>query len=200
MENLEPDSLLEPELITGKRLGWRRLLVDIIETIVIAAVLYLGVNAVLARVRVDSFSMEPTLFKDNYVMVNKLGYKTGSPDRGDIVVFRYPLNPDEQYIKRVVGLPGDRIHISGGEVFVNDEQLLEPYISVQTKSGGNWVIPEDSLFVMGDNRNNSRDSRFWGVVPFENLVGRAFAVYWPPENWRMITIPFATAAEPLKQE
>lgn len=196
MENLEPDSLLEPELITGKRLGWRRLLVDIIETIVIAAVLYLGVNAVLARVRVDLFSMEPTLFKDNYVMINKLGYKIGSPDRGDIVVFRYPLNPDEQYIKRVVGLPGDRIHISGGEVFVNDEQLLEPYISVQTKSGGNWVIPEDSLFVMGDNRNNSRDSRFWGVVPFENLVGRAFAVYWPPENWRMITIPFATAAEP----
>jgi signal peptidase I len=204
----EPESLLEPELITTKRSGWRRLLVDLIETIVIAAILYLGVNVVIAailylgvnvviaRVRVDSYSMEPTLCKDNYVMVNKLVYMIGSPDRGDIIVFRYPPNPDEQYIKRVIGLPGDRIHISGGEVFVNDELLSEPYVSMQTKSGGDWVIPEDSLFVMGDNRNNSRDSRFWGMVPYENLIGKAFAVYWPPENWRMVSTPYDTCAEP----
>ncbi|MCJ7660915.1 MAG: signal peptidase I [Anaerolineales bacterium] len=195
MESLQPESLIQPEPTPEKRSGWRRVLIDIIETVVIAAVLFLGINAISARVRVDSISMEPTLFKDNYVLVNKLGHKIGSPDRGDIVVFRYPPNPDEQYIKRVVGLPGDRIHISGGKVFVNDEILSEPYISVQTKSGGDWVIPEDSLFVLGDNRNNSRDSRFWGVVPFENLVGKAFAVYWPPESWRVLTFPFAAAAE-----
>ena len=196
MESLQPESLLEPEPTPEKRSGWRRVLIDIIETVVIAAVLYLGINAILARVRVESISMEPTLFKDNYVLVNKLDHKIGSPDRGDIVVFRYPPNPDEQYIKRVIGLPGDRIHISGGNVFVNDEILSEPYISVRTKSGGDWLIPEDSLFVMGDNRNNSRDSRFWGVVPFENLVGKAFAVYWPPESWRVLALPFAAAAGP----
>ena len=95
----------------------------------------------------------------------------------------------------MVGLPGDRIQISDGKVFVNDEILSEPYISVRTKSGGDWVVPEDSLFVMGDNRNNSSDSRVWGMVPFENLVGKAFVVYWPPDDWRVLTIPFAAAAE-----
>ena len=140
--------------------------------------------------------MEPTLFKGNYVVVNKLSYKIGTPVQGDIVVFRYPPNPDEQYIKRVVGIPGDRIHISDGKVFVNDDLLTEPYLGVPTKSGGDWVVPEDSLFVMGDNRNNSSDSRAWGMVPFENLVGKAFVVYWPPENWRVLTFPIASAAEP----
>lgn len=195
MESLQPESLLDPEPIPEKRSGWRRLLVDLIETVIIAAVLFLGINAISARIRVDSFSMEPTLFKGNYVVVDKLSYKIGSPDRGDIIVFHYPPNPDEQYIKRVVGLPGDRIHISGGRVFVNEELLAEPYLRVPTKSGGDWVVPEDSLFVMGDNRNNSSDSRVWGVVPFENLVGKAFVVYWPPENWRVFTFPFAAAAE-----
>ena len=112
------------------------------------------------------------------------------------MVFRYPPNPDEQYIKRVVGIPGDRIHISDGKVYVNDELLTEPYLSVPTKSGGDWAVPADSLFVMGDNRNNSSDSRAWGMVPFENLVGKAFVVYWPPEDWRVFTFPFAVAAEP----
>jgi len=195
LESLQPESLLEPEPTPEKRSGWRLLLVDLIETVIIAAVLFLGINAISALIQVDSFSMEPTLFKGNYVVVNKLSYKIGSPDRGDIVVFRYPPNPDEQYIKRVVGLPGDRIQISDGKVFVNDEILSEPYISVRTKSGGDWVVPEDSLFVMGDNRNNSSDSRVWGVVPFENLVGKAFVVYWPPDDWRVLTIPFAAAAE-----
>ena len=195
MESLQPESLLEPEPTPEKRSGWRHLLVDLIETVIIAAVLFLGINAISALIQVDSFSMEPTLFKGNYVVVNKLSNKIGSPDRGDIIVFRYPPNPDEQYIKRVVGLPGDRIQISDGKVFVNDEILSEPYISVRTKSGGDWVVPEDSLFVMGDNRNNSSDSRVWGMVPFENLVGKAFVVYWPPDDWRVLTFPFAAAAE-----
>ena len=196
MESSQVESIPEPEPIPEKRSGWRHLLIDLVETIVIAAVLFLGINAISSRIRVDSFSMEPTLFKGNYVVVNKLSYKIGTPVQGDIVVFRYPPNPDEQYIKRVVGIPGDRIHISDGKVFVNDDLLTEPYLGVPTKSGGDWVVPEDSLFVMGDNRNNSSDSRAWGMVPFENLVGKAFVVYWPPENWRVLTFPIASAAEP----
>jgi signal peptidase I len=196
LEGLNNESLAGPDPTPEKRSSWRQLLIDLIETVVLAAVLFLGINAISSRIRVDSFSMEPTLFKGDYVVVNKLSYKIGSPERGDIVVFRYPPSPDEQYIKRVVGLPGDRIHISDGEVFVNDDLLIEPYLGVSTKSGGDWVVPEDSLFVMGDNRNNSSDSRVWGMVPFDNLVGKAFVVYWPPEDWRVFTFPFAAAAEP----
>lgn len=196
MESYNTESLPEPEPTPEKRSGWRQLLIDLIETAVIAAVLFLGINAVSSRIRVDSFSMEPTLFKGDYVVVNKLSYKIGSPERGDVVVFRYPPNPEEQYIKRVVGIPGDQVHISDGKVFVNDKLLTEPYLNVPTKSGGDWVVTEDSLFVMGDNRNNSSDSRVWGMVPFENLVGKAFVVYWPPEDWRVLAFPYAAAAEP----
>lgn len=196
MESYNTESLPEPEPTPEKRSGWRQLLIDLIETAVIAAVLFLGINAVSSRIRVDSFSMEPTLFKGDYVVVNKLSYKIGSPERGDVVVFRYPPNPEEQYIKRVVGIPGDQVHISDGKVFVNDKLLTEPYLNVPTKSGGDWIVPEDSLFVMGDNRNNSSDSRVWGMVPFENLVGKAFVVYWPPEDWRVLAFPYAAAAEP----
>jgi len=196
LESFNTESFPEPEPTTKKSSGWRQLLIDLLETVVIAAVLFLGINAVSSRIRVDSFSMEPTLFQGNYVVVNKLSYKIGSPKRGDVVVFRYPPNPDEQYIKRVIGIPGDQVHISDGKVVVNDNLLTEPYLSVSTKSGGDWVVPDGSLFVMGDNRNNSSDSRVWGMVPFENLVGKAFVVYWPPEDWGVLTFPFAAAAEP----
>lgn len=196
MDSFNTESIPEPEPTTKKRSGWRQLLIDLLETVLIAAVLFLGINAVSSRIRVDSFSMEPTLFQGDYVVVNKLSYKIGSPKRGDVVVFRYPPNPNEQYIKRVIGIPGDQVHISDGKVVVNDNLLTESYLSVSTKSGGDWVVPEDSLFVMGDNRNNSSDSRVWGMVPFENLVGKAFVVYWPPEDWGVLTFQYAAAAEP----
>jgi len=196
LDNFHTEALPEPEPKPQKVSGLRQILIDLVETVVIAAVLFLGINAVSARIRVDSFSMEPTLFKDNRLIVNRLSYKIGSPSRGDIVVFHYPPNPEEQYIKRVVGLPGDHIRITDDKVYVNDELLSEPYLVVPTRSRGEWDVPEDALFVMGDNRNNSSDSRVWGMVPYENLVGKAFLVYWPPESWRVLTFPYAAAAEP----
>ncbi len=179
-----------------KRAPWWRFILDVLETIVISVLLFLGINAVTARIRVDSYSMEPTLTRGSLVMVNKLAYKFGSPQRGDVIVFHYPPNPEQQYIKRVIGLPGERVSIANGKVYINGVELEEPYIQVPTQRGGEWLVPENALFVMGDNRNNSADSRVWGMVPMDYLIGKALFVYWPPDKWGVLGYRFARAAEP----
>jgi signal peptidase I len=174
---------------------WRRALVDIIETIILSVALFLGINMVSARIRVESISMQPTLHAGNFVLVNKVAYKLGSPERGDVIVFRYPPDPEQvPYIKRIIGLSGDSIRIYDGKVYVNDQLMVEPYIASATHQGGEWTVPEASLFVMGDNRNNSSDSRSWGMVPMENVIGKAEVVYWPPDKWGMLNFPAAVAA------
>jgi signal peptidase I len=175
----------------------RHILRDAVETILFALVLYLGINAVSARIRVDSVSMQPTLYAGDFVLVNRLAYWIGSPGRGDVIVFKYPPDPTQvPYIKRVIGLPGDQIHIADGKVFVNGQVLVEPYLKVTTSRGGDWVVPQDSLFVMGDNRNNSSDSRAWGFVPLDNVIGKAELIYLPPGHWALLNIPSAVAAPP----
>jgi signal peptidase I len=175
----------------------RRVLLDLLETIVISLVLFLGINTVSERIRVESISMQPNLYAGDFVIVNKLAYKLGEPQRGDIIVFRYPPDPDQTpYIKRIIGLPGDQIHIADGEVFINGKLFAEPFLQVSTNRGGDWSVPENSLFVLGDNRNNSSDSRAWGMVPLENIIGKAVVIYWPPENWRVLHFPAAVAAQP----
>jgi signal peptidase I len=177
--------------------GTRRVILDMLETLLLSIVLFLGINAVSARIRVESISMQPNLFAGDFVIVNKLAYKLGPPQRGDIIVFRYPPDPTQiPYIKRVIGLPGDHLVIQDGQVYVNGEQLVEPYLSVSTSRGGEWVVPENSLFVMGDNRNNSSDSRSWGMVPMENVIGKALVIYWPISHQKILHVPLAAAAEP----
>lgn len=177
--------------------GARRMILDMLETLILSVVLFLGINAVSARIRVESISMQPNLYAGDFVIVNKLAYKLGASQRGDIIVFRYPPDPTQTpYIKRVIGLPGDQIHIMDGQVSVNGELLIEPYLSISTSRGGDWEIPENSLFVMGDNRNNSSDSRSWGMVPMENVIGKALVIYWPPQDWGLLNVPSAVAAEP----
>jgi len=161
---------------------------DLLETLVIAAVLYVGINAISARIRVDGTSMKPTLQDGEFVIVNKLAYKFGSSETGDVVVFRFPRNPSQEYIKRVIGLPGDEIRIIRGRVFVNGQLLEEPYLTSPTSYQGNWVVSENQLFVLGDNRNNSSDSHNWGMVPMENVIGKAVFVYWPPAEWGKINL------------
>jgi signal peptidase I len=159
-------------------------------------VLFLAINAVSERIRVESISMQPTLYPGDYVIVNKLAYRLkGSPDRGDVIVFRYPPNPAAiPYIKRVIGLPGDQIHIADGRVSVNGQLVVEPYLVVPTNRGGDWSVPEGQLFVMGDNRNNSSDSRSWGFVPLENIIGRAELIYLPPQHWAFLHENIAVAS------
>src|SRR4026209_2875549 len=123
METTHPKTQVQPEPTTEQPTNWKRLVLDILETLVLAVVLYFGINAVSARVRVDGFSMRPTLQDGEYILVNKLAYKTGEAHRGDIVVFIFPVDPTEDLIKRVIGLPGESVAVHSGVVSVNGTSL-----------------------------------------------------------------------------
>lgn len=165
---------------------WKQFVFDLVETLLLALILYAGINALTARVRVDGFSMNPTLQDGEYVLVSKLAYHLGEPQRGDIIVFRYPGEPPQDLIKRLIGLPGDVVEVKDGLVFVNGEQLSEPYIAASPLYDGNWRVPDGYLFVLGDNRNDSSDSHSWGVLPDDNVIGKAIVIYWPPTDWKVI--------------
>ena len=177
------------------RPGFGRFLLDLLETVALSVVLFLAINAVSARIRVDGYSMEPTLHDGEYVIVNKLAYRLGALERGDVIVFYFPRDPEQEYIKRIIGLPGDQVVVADGKVIVNGQTLDEPYIAAAPKYRSEWTVPEDTLFVLGDNRNNSSDSHSWGPVPVSYVVGKALLVYWPPKTWGVIEhIPVASAA------
>jgi signal peptidase I len=184
---------LVPDTPPGGEDNWRQMLLDIFQTVAISIILFLGINLVTARIRIESVSMENTLHPGNAVLVNRLAYRFSLPKRGDIVVFNPPFESPEPYIKRVIGLPGDEISIQGGVVFVNGVEMVEPYIRERPSTRGTWQVPENSIFVMGDNRNNSSDSRNWGAVPLENVIGQALFIYWPLDEMGSLT-DFAFAA------
>ena len=190
MENLEQELQTEAQPETQvpeqEKIHWGRFALDIIETLVLAVVLFLGINAVSARVRVDGFSMIPTLQDGEFVLVSKLNYQFGNVERGDIIVFHFPMDPEQELIKRVIGLPGDTIGVQNGKVSVNGQVLDEPYIAATPAYSGEWQVPDDQLFVLGDNRNDSSDSHSWGFLPFEKVVGKAVVIYWPPPLWEII--------------
>lgn len=165
---------------------WGQIVLDVVETVVLALVLFLGINAVSARVRVDGFSMNPTLLDGEFVLVNRLAYRTGEMQRGDIIVFRSTTSPDLDLIKRIIGLPGDIVSVQNGQVIVNGQVLSEPYIAAAPNYNGQWRVPDGNLFVLGDNRNDSSDSHQWGLLPFDNIVGKAILIYWPPPDWNII--------------
>lgn len=162
---------------------------ETIEMILMALVLYFLIDAMVARVVVQKISMIPTLVPGEVLMVNKLKYRFNDVGYGDIITFHYPLDPELDYVKRAIGLPGDEVIVKGGEVMVNGRLLNEPYISAAPEYEGVWEVPEDALFVLGDNRNPSADSHVWGYVPMDNVIGKAFAVYWPFTNIRGLPSP-----------
>lgn len=165
---------------------FRRMLIDTIQTLVLAFILYFAIDSVVARVQVENISMLPTLHAGEFLLVNRLAYKQGEYERGDIVIFHNPNNPSEDYIKRLIGIPGDVIDIQNGMVTINGIVLNEPYLIEPTNYDGLWEVPEGFLFVLGDNRNNSYDSHSWGYLPQQNMVGKAFVIYWPPDDMRII--------------
>lgn len=167
----------------------RTFLVEVLQTVILALVLYFLIDSVLARVRVENISMEPTLQPGEFILVNKLAYRLGDVSHGDVVIFHYPLNPSEDYIKRVIGLPGDVVTVQNGQVTVNGYAFDEPYIMAPPHYNNSWTVPENQLFVLGDNRNSSSDSHNWGFVPYENLVGKALLIYWPLDQVKILTLP-----------
>src|SRR3972149_605445 len=164
-------------------------LLDTIQTLLLVFAVFLVIYVFLFRpFQVSGNSMYPTFLDKQYVLTNIIALKFGQPKYGDTIVFKAPNDSEKDYIKRVIGVPGDRIMVRNGDVYVN-EQLLNPneYLTSSVKTyGGSFLkenasvlVPADSYFVMGDNRNGSSDSREWGFVPLRSIVGRSFFVYWP---------------------
>ncbi len=181
------------ETLSRPRLHYRRTissLREIGETIVLVAVLYALVNLATARFVVDGPSMQPNFYTGQFLIVSRANYLLAEPQRGQIVVFQYPKDPTQDYIKRVIGLPGDTIEIRDTQVYVNGAMLDEPYINEPCDArhcpDRTWIIGEDEYFVMGDNRNHSSDSRVFGPVPRQNLIGEALVRYWPPADWNVM--------------
>jgi len=185
LSELQPDSLVQPEVST-KGSEIKKFALDLIETLILAVILFLIINSVSARVRVDGFSMRPTLEDGEFILVNRLAYKLGTPRRGEIIVFRSPVTPGEDLIKRIIGLPGDDIKIQNGHVYINGTLLDEPYIAASPIYSGTWQVVAGYLFVLGDNRNDSSDSHSWGLVPQKNVVGRSLLIYWPYTEWSLL--------------
>lgn len=198
MEEKSVDISPEPEQPAGtlnKRPAWLVFTWEILQTLIMAIVLYFLIDTVVGRVRVENISMQPTLHEGEFVLVNKLAYRLGNYQRGDVVVFHYPRDPSEDYIKRLIGLPGDTVKVENGKVYVNGLELEESYIAAEPQYTSMWVVPDEELFVLGDNRNQSSDSHSWGFVPVENVVGRALIVYWPLEELRILNeVPGVSAA------
>ena len=167
---------------------------ELLQTAALMVLLFLGIRGVVQNFRVEGPSMQPTLYTGQYLWVSKVAYLDveghfifGGPQRGDIAVLR-PPDESVDLIKRVIGLPGDKVLIKNGEVFINDQRLDEPYIHFSAGysypiDGKAAIVPEGQYFVLGDNRANSRDSHLGWFVPAENMIGRAWLTYWPPASW-----------------
>lgn len=158
---------------------------ELVETIVLTLVTYFLVRTFLFETyRVVGQSMDPTLEQDERLIVSKLSYRLHEPQRGDIIVFHDTQDRSRNLIKRIIGLPGEVLRIEQGKVFINDRLLDDSYIpNFSPYSQPPTAIPEGQYFVMGDNRNNSSDSRSWGTLPAGSIVGKATFTYWPLRLW-----------------
>jgi signal peptidase I len=161
-----------------------RLVREIIETVVLTVLMFLIIRLAVQNFNIDGMSMEPGLHNQELILVDKWSYIFRAPVRGDTIVFVAPPNPTQDYIKRIIGLPGDVITIQNTTIYVNGKALTEPYVDPHRQgnpytSFSNRIVPDGAYFVLGDNRNGSSDSRDWGCVPRKNVIGRAALVYWP---------------------
>lgn len=182
-----PASVPRPRL---RERGGIRFLWEVVETVILIAAIYALVNLASARFIVEGDSMQPNFHSDQFIIVNRVGYMLGTPQRGDIVVFHFPLDPEQDYIKRVIGLPNQTVEIRDTHVYVNGTELDEPYINEACTAvrcpNKTWQIGPTEYFVMGDNRNHSDDSRVFGPVDQRFIVGEALLRYWPPSDWAIV--------------
>jgi signal peptidase I len=164
---------------------WLGLLRELLETILLTVVIFAVINFATGRFRIEGPSMRPNLEEGQYLIVNKLVYRLHPPQRGDIIVFNHPRNTDRDLVKRVIGLPGESVQIRDGQVYINETLLAEPYITYRATTRGpiQYQLGPDEYFVLGDNRPNSDDSRHWGALKRDQIVGKAWISYWPPNSW-----------------
>lgn len=167
-----------------------RLLREVLEVAVITLLLFILVRGVVQNYRVDGPSMTPTLLNSQYILVDKVQYIFASPKRGDVIVFKWPKDPSEDFVKRVIGVPGDTVRVAAnGQVTVDGVLINEPYVNDLTNpyQPNTWKLGQDQYFVLGDNRGDSSDSRDWGPVPRTDVIGRAELVYWPLGKMHLLT-------------
>lgn len=173
-------------------------LFDFLQSIVVMlAVMVMIYLFVMSPQEIDGASMEPNFHDGEYILTNKIEYKLNVPQRGDVVIFKSPINPQRDYIKRIVALPGERIRLSHNTIYINDQPLHEPYIpeniyTVQgsyLKDNNEIVIPQDKYFVLGDNRQHSSDSREFGPIEKTEFIGKAYLRYWPFTRFGILPRP-----------
>jgi len=158
---------------------------ELVEVVVLAVILYFGISFAVQAVHVEGLSMFATLDDNDYLIANKIDYRLHAPQRGDIIILRPPSSNSTDFIKRIIALPGERILISQGHVFINGHQLDEPYLPEEWTQLDNWggpdgtIVPPNDYFVMGDNRNRSQDSRIFGFIGRDRIDGRAWFRIWP---------------------
>lgn len=182
----------------GNPIRWKALFREVAETLIMTVLIFVLVRGLLVQnFRIEGFSMEPTLHEGQYLIVNKLIYYLRPPQRGDIVVFAFPRGPERDFIKRVIGLPGDTVEIRPGQVLVNGEVIAEPYDPEPVNySYPPTVLGPNEYFVLGDNRNNSSDSHTWGPLERKYIIGKAWLSYWPPQEWGLVPNYAVQAREP----
>jgi signal peptidase I len=195
--------MVEYASVARPRLRQRSFLYEILETLVLIVAIYALVDLASVRFFVDGPSMEPSFYTGQRVIISRVNYLLGEPERGEIVVFESPDRPgiDPPLIKRIIGLPGETVEIRDTRVFINGRALHEPYINEPCNTGNcadaRWELGPDEYFVMGDNRNRSRDSRRFGPVRREHVIGEALVRYWPPQFWGLL-YKFRYPSEPFE--
>lgn len=168
---------------------------ELVETLLLTLVIFLLIRFAMQNFRVEGFSMEPNFHDGQFLLVSKVEYMLHQPERGDVIVFRFPNQPSRDFIKRIIGLPGDHIDIRNGQVIVNNEPLPETYpLNAGSYTFGPVTVGTEEYFVLGDNRNNSSDSHSWGMMPTKNIIGKAWFSYWPPQ-WVGLVPHFTYAAD-----
>ncbi|MDQ4075906.1 MAG: signal peptidase I [Chloroflexota bacterium] len=175
----------EPSVASEEpRTNWKAVLQEIAETVVLTLLIFVLMRALIQNYRIEGYSMEPNLHEQQYLIVNKVAYYFGEPQRGDVVVFEFPNGapnaPEKDYIKRIIGLPGDTVECHPNELLVNGQVIDEPY----GPNPGSYTCPpttlgSDEYFVLGDNRNQSSDSHSWGPLERRYIIGKAWFLYWP---------------------
>jgi len=175
-----------------------KIVYEIIEAFVVSASIFVVIYLFLMQPhQVKGSSMFPTFVDQEYILTDKVTLRRRPPEWGDIIVFKAPLNESFDFVKRVIAVPGDTIMVQGGQVYINGQLIDEVYLPDEyttasgqfLEEGGGFVVPDESVIAIGDNRDHSSDSRDWGAVPYKNIVGRAFFRYWPAEKMGVVINP-----------
>jgi signal peptidase I len=180
---------------------------ELVQILVLALLMVMVIRNFIHNYRIDGISMEPNFHDGQFLIVNRFAYCPGihleipvvnqslfdktwcvrTPSRGDVVIFEYPRDPSRDFIKRVIGLPGETVEVIAGQVYVNGQLMPEPFgPNPGSYNAAPLTVGPDEVYVMGDNRNNSSDSHLWGPLRLENIIGKALISYWPPSEWAVV--------------